>query len=82
MAEVAVSQVEKDALLQFAEGLLDQVYKPTEPRQAESKPSPLYGSGTVETGRHPVTALAYPRVDDVRGALQTAPTDASDKPES
>jgi hypothetical protein len=38
MAETAASQVEKDALLRVAEGLLNQVAKPTEPRQAASKP--------------------------------------------
>ena len=37
MAETAASPVEKAALLRVAEGLLNQVAKPTEPRQA-SKP--------------------------------------------
>ena len=33
MAEVAANQVEKDALLRVAEGLLEQVCNPTEPRE-------------------------------------------------
>ena len=37
MAEVAVSRLEKDALLRVAEGLLNQVYKPAEPSQGDSE---------------------------------------------